>query len=467
MNTRFFTIRALAILLAGFAGCTTTPNYNAPLQSYDPNAGYKFQNIDAGENSDSLFVILTFSGGGTRASALSLGVLEKLAATTIEWEGRESSLLDEVDVISSVSGGSFTAAYFALFGDEVFEQFPETLYKKNQSMLIKSAFALPNMIKQASPTYSRTDTAAIRYAEGLYRGKTFGDLLSERPRPYIILNATDMGIGRQFSFTQDYFDPLYSDLSSYPVGYAVAASSAFPGAFSAMVLKNYEKSGDVPIHPWFTEALTDEFVGSSRRRNANYTTSYLEPKKKFVHLSDGGITDNLGLLPVIQSLATPDWPYGFTPTVSGKKEQKIVIITVNAAKDSGDELSLKNKPPGIVKLLSTAGSTPLDWFSLAQLEYMRLLADYVENRNDTPSSNPSVLATNNERLSLGEAPRKFYFVEVGFDRVKDPIDRAFFKNIPTKFTLEADSITRLRKVGGQILDDDKVFQDLMREISTD
>jgi NTE family protein len=53
---------------------------------------------------------LTFSGGGTRAAALAYGVLKELKETTIVSGGQRIRLLDEVDSISSVSGGSFTAA---------------------------------------------------------------------------------------------------------------------------------------------------------------------------------------------------------------------------------------------------------------------------------------------------------------------------------------------------------------------
>jgi NTE family protein len=66
--------------------------------------------------------MLSFSGGGTRAAALAYGVLQHLARTPIAG-GR--SLLDEVDVISSVSGGSFTAAFFALNGPAAPPRFEE------------------------------------------------------------------------------------------------------------------------------------------------------------------------------------------------------------------------------------------------------------------------------------------------------------------------------------------------------
>src|SRR6266516_2523511 len=83
----------LALLLAG---CAHYP-VNAPLTHATPETGYRFTNLSHTNNSDSLFVVLAFSGCGTRAAALSYGVLEELAKTQIVWEGKRGRLLDEVD----------------------------------------------------------------------------------------------------------------------------------------------------------------------------------------------------------------------------------------------------------------------------------------------------------------------------------------------------------------------------------
>src|SRR5210317_663738 len=105
----------LLMIALGLGACAHYP-VNEELTSLDPEGGYRFANLDDTDNTDKLFVILTFSGGGTRAAAFSYGVMEKLKTTTIMVDGQPRRLLDEVDVISSVSGGSFTAAYFGLFG---------------------------------------------------------------------------------------------------------------------------------------------------------------------------------------------------------------------------------------------------------------------------------------------------------------------------------------------------------------
>ena len=78
---------------------------NDPLVAGRPAPDYRFERAAAaGKNTNSLFVCLAFSGGGTRAAALAYGVLDKLRQTRITWKGEEKSLLDEVDCISSISG---------------------------------------------------------------------------------------------------------------------------------------------------------------------------------------------------------------------------------------------------------------------------------------------------------------------------------------------------------------------------
>ena len=97
--------------------------------------------------------MLTFSGGGTRAAALAYGVLEVLRATPIVWEGERRSLLDEVDVISAVSGGSFTAAYYALKRERAFADFESAFLKRDVEADLRRQLLSPvNWARLASPT---------------------------------------------------------------------------------------------------------------------------------------------------------------------------------------------------------------------------------------------------------------------------------------------------------------------------
>src|SRR5689334_13762975 len=129
-------LAALALLL--LAGCSTlTYPMNTPLAHADPEQGYRLHNLVRRPGDEALFIVLAFSGGGSRAAALSYGVLEELARHEIVWRGRRERLLDEVDLVYGVSGGAITAAYFALAGDRIFNEFePRFLAHDAQDKLI-------------------------------------------------------------------------------------------------------------------------------------------------------------------------------------------------------------------------------------------------------------------------------------------------------------------------------------------
>ena len=132
-------------------------------------------------NSEKLFVVLAFSGGGVRASAFSFGVLEKLRDTTIVVDGDRRHLLDEVDMIVSNSGGSYTSGYFAAYRESAFGSGPQSfnerfLYADFESDVTKAI--LPNLLRLAAPGFNRSDLAAEVLDETLFQGKRFQDLIS-------------------------------------------------------------------------------------------------------------------------------------------------------------------------------------------------------------------------------------------------------------------------------------------------
>ena len=64
---------------------------------------------------------LALSGGGYRAAAYHIGTMRAL---------HKLEILDKVDVISSVSGGSITATYYALNKNKGYEQFEKEFLSK-------------------------------------------------------------------------------------------------------------------------------------------------------------------------------------------------------------------------------------------------------------------------------------------------------------------------------------------------
>ena len=139
-RTALSLVVALLLLLDGCA----TRQVNPKIAQYDPRSGLQFEGLERRGNQQDL-VILAFSGGGTRAAAFSYGVLEALRRIEIVTNsGRKIRLLDEVDVITGISGGSFTALAYGLYGEKLFDDYEARLLKRNvQGSLLNLSLPRP------------------------------------------------------------------------------------------------------------------------------------------------------------------------------------------------------------------------------------------------------------------------------------------------------------------------------------
>lgn len=457
------TLRILLLIPVGLLGCAHYP-FNEPLSSFESTQGYRFRNLSSPGNSDKTFIVLTFSGGGTRAAALSYGVLQQLKHTHVLIDGKERTLLDEVDVISSVSGGSFTAAYYALFGDEIFESYENDFLKQDvEEALLNKLFL--NLLRLLSPTFSRIDIAAEYYDARIFQHKTFGHLLAQGQRPFLIINATDMTSGATFEFTQDQFDLLYSDLATFPVARAVAASSAFPVLFTPVTLRNYAKADDCGEPDWIELGLEDRDVASRRFQKAQQAESYLdESERPYVHLLDGGIADNLGTRIPLHALTTTDNPWSLLRMINLEKIERIVFVIVNAKTQPDTKWDERETTPSPKEMLGATieGLQANYTFDSAVLvaEEFEQLEQAVKVRNDCEA----LLKEHCPKVELpdsGLPEVEYYFIPVSFDLIAEDERREFFQDLPTRLTVPEKDVDKLIDVGAELLRNSREFQRLV------
>src|SRR4051812_17984956 len=172
-------LRAGVFLLSALAlgACASPPKREEALDAVVPlTAPTLAPGVEA--NSDKLFVVVTFSGGGKRAAAFSYGVLEALRDVKVTTpDGDVHPLLDEIDLISAVSGGAFTAAYYALHGHETFDGFaPRFLNHDTEKDLWHKVLKPSSWSRLADPLVSRSDLEVEYLDQELFRGATVNDL---------------------------------------------------------------------------------------------------------------------------------------------------------------------------------------------------------------------------------------------------------------------------------------------------
>jgi len=258
-------------------------------------------------------IALALSGGGYRAASYSIGVMSYL--DKIKYSD-EKSLLNNVEFISSASGGSFASMLYVAYTKKGLPF--KDVYNKltgfmngstGKSLLERMAEELNDDEKWAKGEKSQNliNAFAKVYDQELFEGDTFGvywETSSHRTLE-VCINATEFFRGLSFRWqtkgepfgTEEagmtgnkylFFDKNsnedgFETLKKIKLGDIMASSSCFPGGFEPIV---YPRD--------FTyEGMTEEML-----RGAMTITDYDNKRRLLdtsVGLMDGGVDDNQGL----------------------------------------------------------------------------------------------------------------------------------------------------------------------------
>ncbi len=412
--------------------------------------GYSLEKHAQGYERGETELVLAFSGGGTRAAALSYGVLKELRDTTVHSKGQNQRMLDEVDRISSVSGGSFTAAYYGLFGDRIFEDYEQVFLKKDvQADLKDLILSFTGFIGRTIKATSRTEEAVRYYDQHIFHGKTFADLEKSKG-PLILINASDLNSRSQFVFIQPQFDALCSDLSTFKVARAVAASSAVPILFDPILLQS-RSDCHVSKSAWLQEAeerarRTDDKRLEEYVESMNYYVEH--PERPYVTLVDGGVTDNLGVrtLHRVAQLKGAS-RLGYSKLNRNKSVKRFVIIVVNASTSTPTDIGKSRKLPSIGNSFNALTDMQLHLYNTETNELLK-----------------SELKKWAQLVSPPGRTIVPYYIELDFTSLTDPAEITFFNSIPTSFSLETEQVDRLIELAGRLMRDHPEYQKLLKDM---
>lgn len=268
-------------------------------------------------------IVLALSGGGARAASFHLGVLQALRDTP----GRDGRPLSEhIALITSVSGGSVLAAHFGLHGDAGLDTFDAAYL--GREWRVRGPSSPLGIAGALRGGMNGPQQLRAWLSENVYGDATIGDM---RAGPRVILNATDLYNSTPFAFTQFFFDGLCSDVRQVRVADAVAASMAVPVAFRPVVMESYASRCPGPP-AWTARALADRGAGENVHQTARAFQNYrgdTRAQQRFVHLVDGGVADNLGMLSLQVLRAGGDLPSPLTPD-EALQARRVLFLVVNA-----------------------------------------------------------------------------------------------------------------------------------------
>ena len=272
-------------------------------------------------------------------------------------------MLDEVSIIVAVSGGSFTAAYYGLRGDNIFKDYLEKFLTQDVQGDLLRAFLNPfNWPRLWSPRFGRSDLAQEYYDRTLFEGVALSNM-DKKNGPLIVILATDMIDGVSFPFTRETFNWICSDYSRSCIE-GCSGSSAFPGPLSPVVIRNYAGSCGMEIPEWITKAPQTADPDSRAYQMAVIANTYLDKKNKpFIHLVDGGVSDNLGIRAIIDRIMVSGGIREALDKSNISGIRRIAFIIVDAETTARPSWSIVGDIPGIGPVMEVSSTVMVNKYN--------------------------------------------------------------------------------------------------------
>lgn len=447
------------VLLGGCAGVHNEP-VNRPLAA---NAAVPDSGQEVTSHEDDMLLALSFSGGGTRAAAFSHGVLSEMDSNRLRGRGGPS-LLDRVDFISGVSGGAVTAAYFGLKKRAALDDFRERFLLRDAEAGLHTNLSVLNAPRALAGGINDS-TAFTRWLdENLFEGATFAEFRPDR-RPRIWINAADIYNGTTFVFGPAAFSAMCSDLSSYPLANAVAASAAVPVFFAPVVIENYSGRCNRPLPDWIVRARADPAAAPMLKAYANAIGRYHDGSIRYVKLLDGGLVDNYGLSGFTIARLSSNTPYGPLTARQAVKLRRMMVMVVDAGRGpSGDWTQTVEGPSGR-DLVMAAADTAID--ASARTSYTAFDRTMLEWQNALIRWRCSLSAEQRTRLGAPAnwrcADVKIFVTRLGFEQL-GPERAAELGNIKTSFKLSPEEVDTVIAAGRDALRANQVYRSFLSSL---
>jgi NTE family protein len=451
------TMVVLVLAALVWRGGSATRPVNPPLSKDYASSGLQFERLEHNRGDQQDLVVLAFSGGGTRAAAFSYGVLETLRRLGVQTStGRTIRMLDEVDVVTGISGGSFTALAYGLYGDKLFDEYEDRFLTRNvQGELIHRALNPMHWGALMSKGWGVSEMAAQLYDEVLFHGATFADLEREGV-PAIAVGATELSTGSRVVFTQQNFDVMCADLESFKLSRAAAASSAVPVVLSPLTIDNYGGTCGYQEPDWlrhFAESATPPRpAGRILKRLQELRELDNAVEDPFFHLVDGGVSDNLGLRGILDFMETFEALRGTGHATPLDHVRRVIIFVVNSVSLPSTDWNRSEDPPGSLTILTKAAGVPIDRYANESVELLRDIdARWTALR--TIRDSISTKASRDPILSyvLNAPDADIHVVDVSFHALKDKAERDYLNHLPTSFALPREAVDRLRAAASTII----------------
>jgi len=271
------------------------------------------------------------------------------------------------------------------------------------------------------------------------------------------------------TFNQNIFNILCSDLNAMKLSRAAAASSAVPVVLSPVTINNYGGSCQYTFPRWakpFIDSAAPPRPAARAIRQLKEAEAYDDGTlRPYIHLVDGGISDNLGVRGVLDGLEFLEAVHDAGGTTVLDQVRRVVIFVVNSLSTPPTTWDRSESPPGTLDILLKATGVPIDHYSYEAVELLKDISARWQNEQrlrklaecDKYKDSPVCVAIRVPNADL-------YAVDVSFAGLNDKKEVEYLNEQPTSFVLPSEAVDRLRAAAGTIILDSPEFKRLLKDV---
>ncbi len=441
---------SLVLAMAACASMIVTDTKPLPKSKLEPlgaerisHGGYRLDALPVSEDAPDFIVLVAMSGGGKRSASFGYGALEGMRDLMVPTRNGPRSLLSQIDYMSGVSGGSFPISYYGLYRDKAFGQFETDFLYSDTNAYIFGTYLLPwHWAWLVQPGIGTNDFMDQAYDKTMFHGATYADL-EAKGRPLIAVGATDISYGTPFAFTQESFDLICSDLSALPISRAVAASNGFPGLFSPVTLTNHAKDCGGRVPGWVRRISEKDREDPLSRKGieALKAERYLNADKTvYLHLSDGGVSDNLAMRTAGNTM--------LTLTASDVKQRgflgvrRMLLISIDGQSAQDSTVAQRKEVGGILSMIGLVSGAQIDSYNFETLTTVHSqLKDFAKRVTQARCAQaPMVDGTRCDDVQAS-------LLHISLTGLPDSPEKARLLAIPTGLTLKKEDVDALVQAG--------------------
>jgi NTE family protein len=441
------------------AGCVTTVHnepINLPLVTSAGDVVEQSRELPVA--GDDLLVGLAFSGGGMRAAAFSYGVLSEFDRIQLGPKKATTRLIDRVDFLSGVSGGAITAAYFGLKGRASLSEFHERFLMSNAEESLLTSVTPINIARAYEGGINDSEQFPRWLDDNLFHGATFREF-GPGHRPRVWINASDIYNRTPFVFSNETFGAICSDLASYPVANAVAASAAMPVIFAPVVLQTFPDRCTAKLPVWMEQARSDAAAPPMLKEFADAVARYRDGSVPYIKLLDGGLVDNYGLSGFTVARLSANTPYGpLTPKQATKIRRMLFLVVDGGVGPSGDWAQTADGPTAPEIVMAAANTAIGSSMRASYTAFDRTMSEW---RDSLIRWRCALSAADRRKYGAPDGwdcqDLKFFVGRINFDQLgKQRAEE--LSAVPTRFKLTPDMVEMVVAAGRDSLRANKTFQ---------